>query len=177
MLEGGTIWFSGLHGSGKSTIARGLAERLRGRGVKVVVLDGDELRKGVSSDLGYSLEDRERHIARVANICEIISRNGVLNIACVASPTQKMRDYAKSMIPNFLEVYVKCPLAVCEKRDVKGHYKKARGGEAGFESFLGVSLGFEEPKSPDIVLETDRESEEESISRLLSKLEQEKWIG
>jgi len=174
--KAGTIWFSGLHGSGKTTIAQGLTEKLRTKGVQLVVLDGDEVRKGVSADLGYSLEDRNKHIKRVANICEIISRNSVLNIACVASPTQEIRDYAKETIPNFLEVYVKCPVEECEKRDVKGHYKKARDGEKGFENFLGINLEYEEPQNPDLVLETDKEEANESVERLYTKLVEEGWI-
>ncbi len=174
--KGGTIWFSGLHGSGKTTIANNLAEKLRSMGAKLVVLDGDELRQGVSSDLGYSKKERDKHITRVANICSIISKNGVLNIACVASPTQKVREYAKNIIPRFFEVYVKCPVELCEKRDVKGHYKKARNNEPGFENFLGVSLQYEEPKNPDLVLETDKESEQESVEKLFKKLLEAGWF-
>lgn len=174
--KGGAIWFSGLHGSGKTTIANGLVKKLREKGIAVVVLDGDTVRKSISSDLGYSREDRDKHIKRVAQICELISKNGVLSIACVASPTQKIRDFAKSIIPNFFEVYVKCSIDVCEKRDVKGHYKKARAGEEGFENFLGVGLEYEEPKNPDLILETDKESVEQSVEKLFNKLVEAKWL-
>ena len=175
--KGGTIWFSGLHGSGKTTIADGLAKKLRAEGVELVVLDGDELRKGVSADLGYSIEDRNKHIKRVADICAIISKNNVLNIACVASPSKEIRDYARSKIPNFIEVFVKCPIEVCEKRDVKGHYRKARAGEDGFDNFLGVGIKYEAPENPDLILETDKESAEESVEKLYKKLVEEKWVG
>ena len=174
--KAGTIWFSGLHGSGKTTLANGLAKKLRDSGIQVVVLDGDEVRKGVSAELGYSKEERNTHMKRVANICEIISKNGVLNIACVASPTQEARDYAKKMISEFTEVFVKCPIEVCEKRDVKGHYEKARNKEPGFENFLGVNLPYEEPLDADIVLETDKESEQESVEKLFKALVERKWI-
>jgi len=174
--KGGTIWFSGLHGSGKTTIANGLAEKLRKKGVCVVVIDGDEVRKRISSELGYSKEERDKHITRVAGICEIISKSGVLNIACVASPTRSVREYAKSIIPNFMLVFVKCPMDVCEKRDVKGHYKKARNGENGFENFLGVTLKYEPPEAPDLVLETDKETPKQSVERLFKKLVEEKWL-
>ena len=173
---GGTVWFSGLHGSGKTTIANALAEKLRKEGISLVILDGDNVRKRISADLGFSLEDRNKHITRVANISEIISSNNVLNIACVASPTEKIREYAKGIIPNFLEVYVKCSLEECEKRDVKGHYKKARNKEKGFETFLGVGLKYEEPKNPGLVLETDKESVEESVEKLFKKLLEKKWL-
>jgi len=174
--KAGTIWFSGLHGSGKTTIARVLAERLRVKGAKLVVLDGDELRKGLSLDLGYSREDRNRHIKRVANVCKIISENGVLNIACVASPTREMREYAKSLIPEFVEVFVKCPLEECERRDVKGHYRLAREKKPGFENFLGIGIAYEEPESPDLVLETDKESVKESVEKLYSKIVEKGWL-
>ncbi len=174
--KGATIWFSGLHGSGKTTIANALAEKLRGLGVKLIVLDGDVLRKGVSADLGYTKEDRNKHITRVAHICEIISKNQVLNIACVASPTEKIREYAKSVIPEFLEVYVNCPIKVCEQRDVKGHYKKARAKEQGFEDFLGVSIPYEAPNNSDLILDTDKESEQESVEKLFNKLVEKKLI-
>ena len=174
--KGGTIWFTGLHGSGKTTIANGLAEKLRKKGVCVVVIDGDEVRKRVSSELGYSKEDRDKHITRVAGICEIISKSGVLNIACVASPTKSVREYAKSIIPDFMLVFVKCPIEVCEKRDVKGHYSKARTGEQGFEHFLGVNLEYEPPESLDLVLETDRETAQESVEKLFNWLAQKKWV-
>ncbi len=175
-VKAGTIWFSGLHGSGKTTIAKGLAERIRANGIQVVVLDGDEVRKGISSDLGYTKEDRNKHIKRVANICQIISKSGVLNIACVASPTEEIREYAKSVIPDFVEVYVRCPVEICEKRDVKGHYKKAKANEKGFENFLGIGLQYEEPKSPDIALDTSSEGPEQSVEKLFNFLVEKKWL-
>jgi len=175
--KGGTIWFSGLHGSGKTTIADALAAKIREKGVQVVVLDGDNVRKSISADLGYSKEDRNKHIKRVADICKIISGNNVLNIACVASPTQEARDYAKSIISNFFEVYIKCSLEECERRDVKGHYQKARNKEPGFENFLGVGLKYEEPKNPDIVIKTGNESKEESVKKLFKALVEQKWLA
>ena len=170
MKEAWTVWFTGLHGAGKSTIAAGLAERLRRDNISVVIVDGDEIRKTVSSDLGYTTAERNEHMKRVAGICRIISENGVLVIASVASPTESSRQYAKSVLKKMFLVYVKCPLEICRKRDVKGHYRKAEGKEKGFEDFLSVSSKYEEPESPDLMLNTDKESIEESVGKLLKGL-------
>src|SRR3989338_1353613 len=144
MKESWSIWFTGMHGAGKSTIAAGLAERLRKNSIPVIIIDGDEIRKMVSSDLGYTTAERNEHMKRVAGICRIISENGVLVIASVASPTESSREYAKSFLKKMFLVYAKCPLDVCRKRDVKGHYGKAEKKEKGFEDFLSVSSKYEE---------------------------------
>jgi len=171
-----TLWFTGLHGSGKSTIAHKLIEILRKDNVKIELLDGDELRKTISSDLGYSMEERNEHMKRVANLCRENSQKGLLTIASVASPTEKSREYARKTLRNMLLVYVKCPIEICEQRDVKGHYKKAKNMQKGFENFVGNSVEFEEPKNPDITLETDKESVDESVNKLLEKLKENKII-
>ena len=171
-----TIWFVGLHGSGKTTISRKLADVLRSKHIRLEVFDGDEVRKTISSDLGYSLEDRNTHMKRVADLCKEYNDNEILSIACVASPTKKSRDYARNTLRNIVVVYVKCPVEVCEKRDVKGHYKKARNNEEGFENFLGITLPFEEPKNADLILETDKENVEKSIDKLINFLGREKII-
>jgi adenylylsulfate kinase len=168
MVKSWTVWFVGLHGSGKTTITNNLAKLLKD--IQVEVLDGDELRKTLSSDLTYTLEDRNIHMRRVADLCRKINEKGTLCIACVASPTEISREYARKVIENVVVVYAKCPIEVCEKRDVKGHYKKARNREKGFENFLGVSLQFEEPKDADLVLETDKESVDESVDKLIGFL-------
>ena len=167
-----TIWFTGLHGSGKSTIANKLIGILRSKNIKADLLDGDELRKTISSDLGYSLEERNEHMRRVADLCKTVTDKGVMAIASVASPTEKSRDYARKVLKKMLLVYVKCPLEICAKRDVKGHYKKAGENEEGFEHFMKVSSNFEEPKNSDVVLETDKETVDESVNRLLCKLKE-----
>ncbi|MBI2559353.1 adenylyl-sulfate kinase [Candidatus Woesearchaeota archaeon] len=174
---GWTIWFTGLHGAGKTTIAKKLADILRKKNFPVILLDGDELRRSVSSDLGYSLDERNKHMKRVADVCKVISENGILAIASVASPTEKSRAYARQVIKNMFLVYVKCPLDVCEKRDVKGHYKKAKERKKGFEYFISISSGYEEPKSPDIILNTDKESVEESVNKLITKLKEKRIIN
>ena len=140
----------------------------------LVVLDGDIVRQTLSKDLGYTKEERDKHITRVVHACELITKNSVLNVACVISPTKEVRDYARSLIGNFVEVYVKCPIEVCEKRDVKGHYAKARSGE--IEHFVGINVPYEEPESAELVLETDKEDVEESVSKLISELENRKIL-
>ena len=168
---GWTLWFTGLHGSGKSTISERLSKILKDRDVSFVLLDGDELRKNLSSDLGYTLGERNEHMKRVAELCKSSSNGGKLVIASVASPTYQSREYARKILEKFFLVYVKCSLDVCENRDVKGHYKKARDNHKGFENFISVSSKYEEPKSPDIVLDTDKYSVEESVQKLVDKLE------
>lgn len=167
-----TLWFTGRHGSGKSTIAKKLATILKEKKVKFELLDGDELRKTVSSDLGYSLEERNEHMARAADMCKKNAEKGILTIASVASPTESSREYAKKMLKRMFLVYVKCPLEICMKRDVKGHYKKAEKKERGFEHFMEISSGYEEPENPDITLSTDMESVKESVEKLVRKLEE-----
>ncbi len=176
MEQAWTIWFTGLHGSGKSTVANKLLEILKEKNIEAELLDGDELRKTVSSDLGYSLEERNEHMKRVACLCKKIAEQGVIAIASVASPTQKSRDYAKKTLKKVFLVYVKCPMEICAERDVKGHYKKAREKEKGFEHFLKVSSDFEEPENPDIVLNTGKETVDESVSRLVQKLREKAII-
>ena len=172
LKKGWTIWFIGLHCSGKTTITEKLVKILREKNIPLAVLDGDEVRKTLSSDLGYSLEDRNTHMKRVTSLCKIITENGVLCIACVASPTESSRKYARQELKNIITVYVKCPIEICEKRDTKGHYKKARKKERGFENFLGVNLPFEEPKNPDIILNTEIETVDESVNNLINSLKE-----
>ena len=166
------LWFTGLHGSGKSTIAKKLMDILKEKNIKAELLDGDELRKTISSDLGYSFEERNEHMRRVADLCKTVTDKGAMAIASVASPTEKSRDYAKKTLKKMILVYVKCPLEVCAERDVKGHYKQAGKNEKGFEHFIKISSNFEEPKNPDIILETDKETINESVNNLLEKLEE-----
>lgn len=168
-MKGYTIWFTGLSGSGKTTVANELVKRLRVKNVPIVLLDGDVIRKTLSSDLGYTKNERDKHITRVANVCHIITLNCVLNVACVISPTEEIRQYAKDLIKDFVEVYIKCPIEICNKRDVKGHYKKVNEGE--IKDFVGVTIAYEEPENPDVVLETDKETVEESVDKLMKYLE------
>tara|TARA_Y100000310_G_scaffold289106_1_gene315259 strand:+ start:59 stop:580 length:522 start_codon:yes stop_codon:yes gene_type:complete len=169
-----TIWFTGLSGSGKTTIAQKAAEKIRQLGNQIVILDGDEVRKSLSKDLGYSIEDRNKHITRVADVCSLITKYGVLNIACVVSPTKKIRDYAKSVIPNIIQVYIKCDIEECKNRDPKGHYQKVAAGE--IKDFVGIDLPYEEPEDPDLIIETDKETADQSVHKLLETLKQKEIL-
>ncbi|MBI2575873.1 adenylyl-sulfate kinase [Candidatus Woesearchaeota archaeon] len=168
-LHASTIWFTGLSGSGKSTLAAMLAEEMRKRKLPVVLLDGDEVRKTLSRDLGYTKEERDTHITRVADVAHLITGNNVYAIACVIAPTKKIREYARAQIKNFVEVYCECPLEKCEERDVKGHYKSARKGV--IKDFVGISVPYEKPDNPEITIPTADMSPEESLHHLLNSLE------
>jgi len=168
MEDGVTIWFTGLSGAGKSTVANLVKERLQGMGRRVELLDGDEVRKNLSSGLGFSKADRDANIRRIAYVAKLLTRNGVVAITAAISPYQEIRDEARREIGNFVEVYVDCPLEVCEQRDVKGLYKKARSGE--IPQFTGVSDPYEAPVNPEVHLHTDRENPDQDVELILSKL-------
>ncbi|MBI1977780.1 MAG: adenylyl-sulfate kinase [Candidatus Omnitrophica bacterium] len=168
MSQGVTIWFTGLSGSGKSTIARILEKRLRQVGRKVEVLDGDVIRTNLSKGLGFSKEDRDINIKRIGFVCHLLTRNDVVAIASAISPYREVRNYNRSLIGNFVEVYAKCALDECVKRDVKGLYKKAMAGE--IKGFTGVDDPYEEPLHPEVVCETDQETAEQSAERVWAKL-------
>jgi adenylyl-sulfate kinase len=168
--QGFTIWFTGLSGSGKSTLSEVIEQRLRARGRKVEVLDGDIVRTHLSKGLGFSREDRDTNIKRIAFVCSLLSRNGVVCISAAIAPYREARAWARQEIGDFVEVYVKCPLDVCRQRDVKGLYKLVDEGK--LKGFTGVDDPYEEPEHPELVIETDKETVEESISRILAKLEE-----
>ncbi|MEX0785181.1 MAG: adenylyl-sulfate kinase [Dehalococcoidia bacterium] len=166
--RGVTVWFTGLSGAGKTTIAHQLEQVLRERGRNVEVLDGDVVRTNLSKGLGFSKEDRDINIRRIGFVCNLLARNGVVAIASAISPYRSVRDEVRAMDADFIEVYVKCPLEVLTERDVKGLYAKAIAGE--IENFTGVSDPYEEPLNPEVVLETDKETEQESLGKLVAKL-------
>ena len=168
--EGFTIWFTGLSGAGKTTIAKKVEQILRDRGLKVESLDGDVVRTNLSKGLGFSKEDRDINIKRIGFVCNLLTRNGVTAIASAISPYREIRDHNRQLIGNFVEVYVKCSLETCIKRDVKGLYKKALAGE--IKNYTGVSDPYEEPLNPEVVLDTDKETEAESVAKVLKKLEE-----
>ena len=170
--QGFTIWMTGLSGSGKSTLAGVLKERLENQyGRFVEILDGDEIRKGLSRDLGLSKEDREEHARRVSYLAKVLSRNGVVSIVALISPYKTSRQSAKETIgpERFVEVYVKASLEKCEERDPKGLYKKARKGE--ITNMTGISDPYEPPENPDILIETELGSPQESARLLIDGLQ------
>lgn len=165
---GFTLWFTGLSGAGKSTLSEAVARYLRQYGRNVEILDGDEVRTHLSKGLGFSREDRDTNIKRIAFVCGLLTRNGVICISAAISPYREAREWAREHIGNFVEVYVKCPLDVCRQRDVKGLYKLVDEGK--IKNFTGVDDPYEEPTQPELIIETANETLEESVQRLFSKL-------
>lgn len=174
MEKGFILWFTGLSGSGKTTITKALEPELKARGCKVEILDGDVVRTNLSKGLGFSQEDRDTNIRRIGFVAHLLSRNGVVAMTAAISPYRAIRDEIRAMEPNFVEVYVTAPLEVCESRDVKGLYAKARAGE--IKGFTGIDDPYEEPVNPEIICYTERESVEESVKKVLTKLEQLGYI-
>jgi adenylyl-sulfate kinase len=168
--KGFTIWFTGLSGAGKTTLAREVEKRLRARGMKVEVLDGDVVRQNLSKGLGFSKEDRDTNIRRIGFVCKLLTRNNVVAIATAISPYREIRDEVRREIGNFVEVYVECPLEVLMERDVKGLYKKALAGE--ITNFTGVNDPYEPPLNPEVVIHSDRETVEESVEKIMRKLKE-----
>ena len=161
------VWFTGLSGSGKSTIAIALERELHKRGLLCRILDGDNIRSGINNNLGFSAEDRVENIRRIAEVSKLFIDTGVITIAAFISPNNELREMASTIIgkDNFLEIYVNTPIEECERRDVKGLYAKARKGEIKY--FTGVSAPFEAPEHPALSLDTSVLSLEESVNKLL----------
>ncbi|MEG4807385.1 adenylyl-sulfate kinase [Microcoleus sp. F8-D3] len=174
MEKGFILWFTGLSGSGKTTITKALEPELKARGCKVEILDGDVVRTNLSKGLGFSREDRDTNIRRIGFVANLLSRNGVVAMTAAISPYRAIRDEIRAMESNFVEVYITAPLEVCESRDVKGLYAKARAGE--IKGFTGIDDPYEEPLNPEIICYTERESVEESVKKVLSKLEELGYI-
>ena len=171
---GVTLWFTGLPCSGKSAIADRVAELLKDQGYRVERLDGDIVRQSLTRDLGFSREDRNENIRRVTFVAKLLTRNGVFVLASFISPYREIRSLAREEIGSFLEVYTKCPLEVCIQRDVKGMYTRAMEGK--IKEFTGISDPYEEPLQPEILLETDKETPEESAARVLAKLREQGFL-
>ena len=167
--RGFTVWFTGLSGSGKSTIAEMLFHEFQARGMKTEILDGDIVRKNLSKGLGFSKEDRDTNIRRIAFVADLLTRNGVATICCPISPFKETRDEARALIGDFVEVYVHATIEeLAENRDPKGLYKKALAGE--IKNFTGVDDPYEVPEKPELVLDTMVESPEESLVKVLTAL-------
>ena len=165
-----TLWFTGLSGAGKSTIAEVVEAELRGRGLRVEVLDGDVVRTHLSKGLGFSKEDRDTNIRRIAFVADLLSRNGVVAITAAISPYREIRDEARELMGDrFVEIYVKATVEECARRDVKGLYEKAFKGE--IKEFTGVSDPYEPPLDPEITIDTEAQTVEESAARVLAYLD------
>ncbi len=167
------MWFTGLSSAGKTTLARSVCAALQARGVRVEMLDGDEIRRTLCHELGFSKEDRDENIRRIAYVAGLLTRQGVIVLVSAISPYREAREGARRHIGRFVEVYVNAPLATCEARDVKGLYKKARSGQ--LEHMTGVDDPYEAPETPEIESCTDRESLAESTQKVLAGLQS--WLA
>jgi len=174
--KGILIWFTGLSGSGKSSIAHEVEKRLSKMGSKSYMLDGDILRRGISSDLGFSIEDRNEQVRRAGEIAKMHVDAGAMVLVALISPISKSRDKVRSMFSNqgFIEVYCRSPLSECIRRDVKGLYKKAISGD--IKDFTGISSPYEEPINPDLLLDTYNKTLKENVDLVISLLNNEKYL-
>lgn len=167
--DGVTVWFTGLSGSGKTTISEVVADALRARGYRVEMLDGDMVRQNLTKGLGFSKADRDENIRRIGFVAHLLSRNGVVAVVAAISPYREMRDEVRARIGRFVEVFANAPVEVCEQRDPKGLYRKARAGE--IKGFTGIDDPYEPPFTPEVECRTDRETVEESVAKVLQALE------
>ena len=175
--KGCIVWLTGLSGSGKSTIAVDLEKRLCERGVRTYILDGDNIRHGLNKNLGFSPEDRTENIRRIGEVAKLFTDAGMVAITAFISPYRADRDQVRALMKagDFVEVFVECPVEVCEQRDVKGLYKKARAGE--IKEFTGIDSPYEEPLSPDIRLDTTAATAEELAERVVARLRSAGYLG
>ncbi|KYK30014.1 adenylyl-sulfate kinase [Thermoplasmatales archaeon SG8-52-1] len=174
--KGVIIWTTGLSGSGKSTIANEIAYKLHSIGKLTYVLDGDNIRHGLNKNLGFSPEDRNENIRRISEVAKLFSDSGVIAITAFISPYRKFRNFCRELVEpgKFIEVYCKASLDTCEKRDPKGMYKKAREGI--IKDFTGIDAPYEEPENPEVTVDTDKETVEESVDKVISTLKKFKII-
>jgi len=173
--RGAVVWFTGLSGAGKSTIAHSVEEKLFQTGCLSYVFDGDNVRHGLCSDLGFSAEDRTENIRRIAEMCKLFVDAGVIALTAFISPLHSDREMVRKLMgEDFIEIFCQCPVEVCEERDVKGLYRKARAGE--IKDFTGISAPYEAPENPDLVIDTDKVSLEQSVERVMNLLFDRKVI-
>lgn len=173
-MKGYTVWFTGLSGSGKSALANRLAQEIRKRGQKVDIIDGDVIRRSLSKGLGFSKEDRDENIKRVGHVCSYLTATERVAIAACISPYASIRNRNRDLIGDFVEVYCKCSVQECAKRDPKGLYLKAFAGE--IKGFTGVDDPYEAPENPEVLVETDRETIDESLAKIITKLEEMSYL-
>lgn len=166
--RGVTLWFTGLSGAGKTTITKALAQELIDRSCKIEILDGDIIRENLTKGLGFSKADRDENIRRIGFVANLLTRHGVIVLVSAISPYREIREEVKAKIGDFVEVFVNAPLNVCEDRDVKGLYKRARAGE--IKSFTGIDDPYEPPLNPEIECRTDKEELSESVAKVINKL-------
>jgi adenylylsulfate kinase len=167
--SGMTVWFTGLSGAGKSTIAQKVAEELRIQRYKVEILDGDVVRQSLTKGLGFSKEDRDENIRRIGFVAEMLTRHGIIVLVPVISPYRAVREEIRQKIDSFVEVYVDTKLSTCEQRDVKGLYRKARAGE--LKGFTGIDDPYEPPNNPEVICFTDQESVGKCVDKVLQVIE------
>jgi len=167
--RGVTVWLTGLSGAGKTTITQALAEKLRGEGYSLEILDGDIVRENLTKGLGFSKVDRDENIRRIGFVAHLLTRNGVIVLVSAISPYREIREEVRDRIGNFIEVHVSAPLEVCEQRDVKGLYKRARAGE--IKSFTGIDDPYEAPLNPDVNCQTHLETLEESVAKVMEAMQ------
>lgn len=172
--EGACLWFTGLPSSGKTTVAKKVSDKLQSQGERVERLDGDVVRQSLTADLGFSREDRNKNIARVAFVAKLLERNGVITLCSFITPYRAQRDHVRNNVDDVRIVHVDAPVDVCKERDPKGMYAKAEAGE--IEGFTGVDAPYEDPVTPDLVLETHKETVEESANLVLGYLEKENLL-
>jgi adenylylsulfate kinase len=168
--KGITVWFTGLSGAGKTTIARSCEKELQNTNLRVEVLDGDLIRQRLCPELGFSHAERMENVRRIGFIAQLLSRNGVIVLVSAIAPHRVIRQELRQNIGDFIEVYVNAPLDICERRDVKGLYQKARSGL--IENFTGIDMSYEIPLAPEVECQTDRESVEQSTNKVLQKLKE-----
>jgi adenylylsulfate kinase len=171
------LWFTGFSCAGKSTLAYKVEEKLFERGLRAYVLDGDNVRTRLNRDLGFSVEDRKENIRRIGEVAKLFVDAGLIVMAAFISPYEKDRESVRSIVEDdeFVEIYVKCSLDVCERRDIKGFYKKARAGI--IKNFTGIDDPYEEPEHPEIVVETDKMTVEKSVEKIMNYLEEKGYIN
>jgi adenylylsulfate kinase len=175
ITQGFTVWLTGLSGAGKSSLANALREHLADMGqLNLIVLDGDELRKTLNKDLSFTQEDRDINVRRIGLLSKTMTHYGIPNIAAIISPFRQTRREIRDMIHAFLEVYVSCPLEVCEQRDSKGLYSRARLGE--IKLFTGIDSPYEPPEDPEVIVYTERETLQESVGKIVDALLAHKYL-